>query len=217
MNVPHDDKGGSSNVELGTTEIRIDEQGNLLTDDQLKRSAAVPPAEPMPAAVTPVSPPAEPVRTHAFMGSTAQPPAPDTPFGTATDQPDWAAPYEMVPMDPMKDNNSTSPPAVPTPVASPLDNARNAVQTAYGAASASQESAPLPLPLPAVPPAPASDTPILHLPVDGPAPAMAAPASPLAPPPLTAQDAAAPPPMPPPLMAAPGAVVPNPYNPSQKS
>ena len=153
IDVPHDDgkKKDKADVELGTTEIHIDEQGNLLTDQEIKLNApaavqqppplpppppppipepqpAPPPAEPaplpppLPPPVEPVPlpvpppaptlpplpppasapPPVEPENHHAFLGSTAQPPGVGMAFSsTSPSQPDWASPYDLVPMDPL--------------------------------------------------------------------------------------------------------------------
>jgi hypothetical protein len=146
IDVPHGDgqKKEVTNVELGTTEIHIDEQGNLLTDQEIKLSppeAAQPlpppapaptpevtlppapvepppppqiepvpmPTPPPPPAPAPTLPPppmaatsAEPENHHAFLGSTAQPQGIGMAFSsTSPSQPDWASPYDLVPMDPM--------------------------------------------------------------------------------------------------------------------
>jgi hypothetical protein len=184
MDVPKDDKtGGKTDIELGTTEIHIDEQGNIRTQDELRSKSAEPtvPTEPLitpvalpvkeevseephlqpakpsePASpLAPLSPPlpAEPAASpHAFMGATAQPGQSDTdiPFSATSGQPDWAAPYEMVPLDPMAgaDNgaaasapwtstqgHSVQPPSSSvTPVNMPVDSARSAVESALSKA-----------------------------------------------------------------------------------
>lgn len=268
MDVPKDDKpGGKTDIELGTTEIHIDEQGNIRTQDELRNKPAEPiaPAEPLITPVelpvkqeepkapdlTPAKPseptlpitpltnprPAEPAASpHAFMGATAQPAGSDTdiPFSATSGQPDWAAPYEMVPLDPMAgaDNGAASsapwtstqgqsvqpPPASVTPVNMPVDSARSAVESALSKAPFdpafnpvdSLNAQPLPSPLPP-PPAPAApgDTPALTLPLNGSGPISATP-PPL--PPLAPQDnnPAAPPPIPPPLVAGNGAIIPTP-------
>ncbi len=246
MDVPHDDKKtGETHVELGTTEIHIDEQGNIKTNDEqamapfetaepekseqlhetepsnqpeppaidtakaLPVTASLPltpdipeplPAPPQPqAAPEPQTPPppqppelslpsqgpppqpsqvhgyatapepepklpppavvpeVSPDGNHAFVGTTAQP-AGFNPFAsTAAHQPDWAAPYDLVPMDPLNNaSSSTSSEFGSTPVtkdpegtqgnfsqghavqpktdAQPVDSARNAVASAIAGA-----------------------------------------------------------------------------------
>jgi len=146
----------------GTTEIHIDEQGNLVTNQEVQLQAqaapvaAAPstmsslpvlppepsaesleppdpaPAEPFPVSApapqapasttpwfdtpkpqikevraseappAPAPAPAEPQSHHAFLGGTAQPAGLGIPFSpSSSSQPDWAAPYDLVPMDPM--------------------------------------------------------------------------------------------------------------------
>jgi hypothetical protein len=254
MNVPRGNDSGTQDVDLGTTEIHIDEQGNLRTLEEERRKAqerlqtaapasSVPPVEP----VNPVAksePEADKAQNnhHAFLGTTAQPYTADVPFSATTGQTDWAAPYEMVPLDPLGDKGATSsefgstpvsapseaspdnfsqvhtvqPPSEPTPVATPVDNARSAVETAIAGAPFDPAFSPpvqalnsqmLAEPSPAAPPNPAasaSDTPSLQLPGMSPPPA-----APPQPPPAADVASTAPPPMPPPLVAGPGAVVPN--------
>jgi hypothetical protein len=282
IDVPHDNKPENQDVELGTTEIRIDEQGNLITSDQMadtaKQEHAIqepapepmvpePPAPEPPApvppepeqatpSITPLPPPQpvppppiptikaetkpkldEPESNHAFIGSTAQPPGMNIPFSASTDQPDWAAPYDLVPMDPLREAGGTpaeasaltsssyghtvQPPLNVQPVDGSVDNARSAVASAFGSAPSDQTILP-PEPMPS--PAPASvepllpphtlpvptgppDTPVFTLPI-GDSPA---PAPQPAPTPVPdSPEMPAPPPMPPPLVTAPGAVIPNP-------
>jgi hypothetical protein len=170
----------------------------------------------------PVEPPAE--NHHSFMGTTAQSTGAGTPFNAATAPPAWAAPYDLVPMDPMNDPSAmtsefgstpaasdpsanignftqghavTAPP--PTPMDSSVDSARNAVESAFTAAP--------PLPVPSVPVAGPNDTPVFNLPISD-NPPQAAP--PVYTPQQPRADAPAPPPIPPPLMAAPGAIIPPP-------
>jgi hypothetical protein len=267
MDVPKDDKtGGKTDIELGTTEIHIDEQGNIRTQDELRSKSAEPtvPTEPLitpvalpvkeevseephlqpakpsePASpLAPLSPPlpAEPAASpHAFMGATAQPGQSDTdiPFSATSGQPDWAAPYEMVPLDPMAgaDNgaaasapwtstqgHSVQPPSSSvTPVNMPVDSARSAVESALSKApfdpafnpvdSLNAQPMPDPLPPPAPVPSASGDTPALTLPINGSGPVSATP--PPLPITLPENDSPAPPPVPPPLVAGNGAVIPN--------
>jgi hypothetical protein len=196
----------------------------------------LPPPEPAPT----VEPPSAGSH-HAFIGTTAQPAGMGIPFPN-TGQPDWAAPYDLASTDPLRDvgastsefgstpvvqapeeasgnfsqGHAIQPPT--TPLASPLDNARSAVESALSSAPFDPAFHPVeglntqsfnnnepihaeaPNPAVQMPPLQASDTPMLVLPNSGqgvsatPAPA----------------GAPAPPPIPPPLVASPGAVVPNP-------
>jgi hypothetical protein len=235
--VPHEDKKADADLDLGTTEIHIDEQGNIKTSQELAHAASPPkpeplsempamPEEPAPSAppplpvtasvpltadipppplpstpVTPLSsvpetpapaaappapaqpssdlPPLPPIETpphiqldhpaagpdasaqpaggHAFIGNTAQP-ADINPMAAAG-QPDWAAPYNLSPMDPLNNaSSSTSSEFGSTPVthspeeasgnfsqghamqepsdltAAPVDDARSAVASAIAAA-----------------------------------------------------------------------------------
>jgi hypothetical protein len=274
MEVPHDDKPGEkTDVDLGTTEIRIDEEGNLLTDEQLKEAAQqqvlatpppppppAPPPPPIPVEPPPIPSPAkatpapditqsepelakegpaddgthptkEPENRHTYMKSNQS--GSTIPFSAATGQPEWAAPYEMVPMDPLNDTGASSsefgsspasgdpdasidnfsavktvqPPSDTSPRVTPVDSARSAVQSALAGA----------------PYDPAFDPPVQSLnaqPLPEPSHPEASPnggtpvlnlpfgnGTPLSPP---STDGAAPPPVPPPLMAGPGAVVPTP-------
>jgi hypothetical protein len=192
IDVPHDDKKvQKTNIDLGTTEIHIDEQGNLLTNQEIKRAtetplnlppeqmvvgaaqiptAAAPPPPPPPPPAAPLQssstpevgptvaeslepvdylpppPPAPPIITHAksatpppwfetpkpevkvpepveepthhtFLGNTAQPAGLGIPVANSG-QPDWAAPYDLVPMDPLNNaSSSTSSEFGSTPVA----------------------------------------------------------------------------------------------------
>jgi hypothetical protein len=255
MDVPRDEKSkGKVDIDLGTTEIHIDEQGNIRTKDSIGSpepavlpkpetptlpppAPAVepsPPIEPPAAAPMPAPPPAEPPenpgKAHAFMGSTSQPPGTDAPFSDSG-QPPWAAPYETLPVDPLAEEGDAEPgqdtetqnlsssssngrviqppsqDVTVTPVDSPVDSARNAVESALSKVLPDQA---LSSPEPALPTKAPNDTPELTLPIDG------SGSAPSAPPPLMPQDSEspAPPPIPPPLMAAPGAVIPIP--PQQK-
>jgi hypothetical protein len=265
IDVPKNDKKNEkTDIDLGTTEIHIDEQGNLHTNDAVPAPPAplpplpqapaepqpMPAAEPLPAAPPP-PPPAPSEAPHSFIGNTAQPAGlGGTPFPN-TGQPAWAAPYDLASTDPLRDvgastsefgsapvthapeeasgnfsqGHAIQPQSVtPTPVSSPLDNARSAVESALGAAPFDPAFAPpvqglntqsfnnnepihaeAPPAAVQLPPLPSSDTPMLVLPSNGGGQVIN---SPLPAAPDTAP--AAPPPMPPPLMAAPGAVVPNP-------
>jgi hypothetical protein len=198
---------------------------------------ALPPREPLPQ----VQPPSA-SSPHSFIGTTAQPAGMGIPFPN-TGQPDWAAPYDLASTDPLRDvGASTSEfgsapvthapeeasgnfsqghsiqPQV-TPMTSPLDNARSAVESALASAPFDPAFQPVeslntrsfnnnepihaeaPNPAVQMPPLPASDTPMLVLPNNSQGVSVT--------PPMVA-GAAAPPPIPPPLVAGPGAVVPNP-------
>jgi hypothetical protein len=119
------------------------------------------PEPPRPVPVPAPAPPEEdhpPDKTHAFMGSSAQPndKEDDIPFTNTAGQPEWASPYEMVPMDPMMDGSNQPAPASQTdssalvspqghtvqppidapvtPLGSPVDSARSAVESALSSA-----------------------------------------------------------------------------------
>lgn len=227
IQVPKEEKGKEkTDIELGTTEIHIDEQGNLHTNDALPTDANQPlaqapaepseqpmpeeaeadkPAEPSLPAVAPPPPPppplplqstspppppppppiiptpmpaappspepdtlpppppipaapVPPISGHAFIGNTAQPS--NISGFPNTGQPDWAAPYDLVPMDPLRDVGASSsefgstpvskepersqdnfsqghavqPPSEPIPVSTPVDSARSAVESALASA-----------------------------------------------------------------------------------
>jgi hypothetical protein len=223
LNVSHDDTKPSTTaqVEVNPSEIRIDEEGNLITGQDV------------------VPKPPEPYNPHAYLN----------PSSVNSGQPDWAAPYDLVPMDttsqPGFDNEdvpSGSPApspsslipldsvnelgmSVPTPVPASVDNARNAVETAIASApfdpafngpiaalnaqplSAVAEEEPV-APTPAPVATPVSDTPSLVLPADNSAPITATPSA-ISQSPIMSSDSIAPPPLPPPLMVGSGAVIPN--------
>lgn len=288
MDVPHaGDPGGNGDIELGETEIHIDEQGNLHTADDLGLAQSgegmrpeepqapalvqmaapnpAPSAEPEPESgpgftlpetelppapepelppkqevpqikvdpkpLTPVPPPVSMLPTttladshHSFMG---MPPAPG--------QPDWAMPYDLTPMDPLREAGA-GPPPPPAPrdevahahdvqppgeLAGNVDVARSAVESAYSvtpfdAAAAGPVQALNAQPVELQPPSPpppagqSTDTPMLVLPTDGTGPVSATP-PPTSPPEITLEsNSAAPPPVPPPLVAGSGIVIPPP-------
>ena len=287
MDVPHTgEPGAGGDIELGETEIHIDEQGNLHTADdlglvqsgegmrteeppapvlvQMAASNPAPPSEPEPEPgpgftlpdtepepapepppqeevpqikvdprpLTPVPPPVSMSPTtsladshHSFMG---MPPVPG--------QPDWAMPYDLTPMDPLREAGaSASPPPAPRDevahahdvqppgeLAGNVDAARSAVEGAYSAAPfdpaavgpvQALNAQPVEIQPPeAPPPAPQStDTPMLVLPTDGAGPVSATPPPPAAPPEITLESTSvAPPPVPPPLVAGSGIIVPPP-------
>jgi hypothetical protein len=270
IDVPRgDNKEGKNDIELGTTEIHIDEQGNIRTNDALLNQrpiaeeepkqpeltpmqAADLPAAPMsaeplqpiaspssaPSDLVPLTPPPE--NNHAFMGDSAQPNG-VVPFPN-TGQPDWAAPYDLVPIDPLREEepprtdgskdsqlsspegHTVQPPSSTTPVTplgTPVDSARNAVESALAKApfdpafnppvdALHAQSLDNPVPSQSVtPPQSPNDTPVLTLPLNSSSPVSAAP-PPLPPLPSVSPDAPAPPPGPPPLITTNGAVIPNP-------
>jgi hypothetical protein len=257
MDVPRgDDPKKKTDIDLGTTEIHIDEQGNIKTKDSLpvqdepafEEPAVIPAPTPAPPAVVlppPIPEPAEPPASpHAFMGASAQPTGPGIPFPD-TGQPDWTSPYEMVPIDPLREedglspdarNLSQQPPLAPpqghvvqppdsvtpvTPINSPVDSARSAVESAlsqvpfdpaFSPPVESLNAQPLAeVAHPETPMAPQSPngTPVLILPINGSGPVSATP-PPLPSLPIENIGEPAPPPGPPPLMAAPGAIIPTP-------
>jgi hypothetical protein len=221
LDVSHDDAQPSgSEVEVKPTEIRIDEQGNLTTSQDLPRTVIQPPVQP-----------AEPDNPHAYLNPN---PAP-------AGQPDWAAPYDLVSMDaasqPSYDNEDLPSGNPPPPVASAaeysvnelgrnvatpgqalpasVDNARTAVESAIASAPfdpafdgpiASLNAQPLGQvaqePMTPVAAGPVSDTPALVLPADNSSPVTATQS-------IMSSESIAPPPVPPPLMVGSGVMIPN--------
>jgi hypothetical protein len=189
IDVPHDDKKTEkTNVELGTTEIHIDEQGNLLTNNNDQAAAEK---------QYDIDNKVGPDNHHSFLGTTAQPAGLGLPLSSTEEQPAWAAPYEAVSTTPMQhaefgssefgddpaeadpetiQNNFaqghevTPPDVAPVPPPPAVDSARSAVDQAISAA----------------PFDPAFDAPVQALnaqPLDtGPAETQAPPAAPEAPP-----------------------------------
>lgn len=280
LDISHDEKKNNSEVEVSPTEIHIDEQGNLQTIDNPPAPPPLPPPLP-PSQAEPASPPAAqaealpalppqapapqiikeeqlqplgaaaPAPSHAYMSPPASPGAAAM---QSTGQPEWAAPYDLVPMDPFSEGGldedspsgrpmtpphdqpsensvdeigvgksvAVTPPNV-SPVTSPVNNARSAVENALASApfdpsfappvqSLNAQPLPNPQPIPVEqPPAPPqmppmahSDTPMFVLPNN----AGTAQEPQNQQPQLIPEVApAAPPPVPPPLMTAPGAVV----------
>ncbi|HEX5447657.1 MAG TPA: hypothetical protein VFW90_00420 [Candidatus Saccharimonadales bacterium] len=182
IDVPHGPKNEeNTQVDLGTTEIHIDEQGNLKTYEEVAQPPGSPePSGDQPPPVSAPQPipqqPAEPPREPAQPPPPPQPPTYPAPQPGAPavsghsylnpqtagpkGQPDWATPYDLVPMDPFSQSSRpsedlpsgrpSSAPSTPnvdtsideigvarpqtaqvTPVSAPLDDARNAVQQAF--------------------------------------------------------------------------------------
>ena len=184
IDVPHSENGEKTeDVDLGTTEIHIDEQGNLITsqdlaaksseapempvapapppaaevapvpliDEQnLEPVAPPPPPPPPPPPAVPEPPPPPPMPTPA-VPEIAPPPIQTPPmpqehsFMGASAQPDWATPYDLVPMDPMRQAGAPpqgmySPPVddighartiePPADMMAEVNHARDAVQSA---------------------------------------------------------------------------------------
>jgi len=186
IDVPHSENGESSeNVDLGTTEIHIDEQGNLITSQDLAKKASEEPAAPvapapppavaaapaplideqklepmsMPpppppptAAPAPPPPPVAPPPPPEIVPAPAPPSPPPPPghsFMGSSAQPDWATPYDLVPMDPMRQAGTPPQGMYSAPVGdiahahdiqpppemqAELDHARDAVQSALAGA-----------------------------------------------------------------------------------
>ena len=158
MDVSHEEeKPDGAPVEIGTTEIHIDEQGNLKTADQLAPAAlpdmAPPPVELPPELAVPpppsaeAEPPAEESH-HAMMS--APPLTSEAAVEALENRPNWSTPYNLSPRDPYdaiegqspaqsepKDEvahgKDITPPADFAPAA-PVGNARDAVQNALVAA-----------------------------------------------------------------------------------
>lgn len=192
MDVPHDEPGkkGKTDVDLGATEIHIDEQGNLLTNQEIRLNGPPTPAIPPPAAPLPPPPPPQPVappvaptpppvpepvpvpppppplpptppvtvspppqatepaNPHAFLGSTAQPAGIGMSFSSSTPgQPEWAAPYDLVPMDPLAQASASTSEFGGTPIAKePEASHENFSQAKVVAPPADFTGKPAPLP-----------------------------------------------------------------------
>ena len=151
MDVPHDEpKGENKSIELGTTEIHIDEQGNLKTADQLGPDSLPDMSPPPPPPPEPAPPPAGPPpeeQHHALMS--APPLSSAAAVEALEDKPNWSTPYNLSPQAPYDNTESQDPaqsepkdevahgkdiqpPAdmVPPP---PVDQARGAVESALSA------------------------------------------------------------------------------------
>jgi nanoRNase/pAp phosphatase (c-di-AMP/oligoRNAs hydrolase) len=182
IDVPRSAPHEKTDIDLGTTEIHIDEQGNLRTPEDSKypdQNPVVmenPPPVPEPVPQPPDQAPLFPFTTAAAPEIIHSPPplpevsarpepipviptaASPHAFMGATAQPEWAAPYDLVPMDPMREEGSDAsefgssqaiedpgssannfshaktiePPL--DPVHTPVDHARSAVETALAGA-----------------------------------------------------------------------------------
>lgn len=226
LNISHDQKKPDSpEVEIDSTEIHIDEQGNIEpAGGGMVEIAAPPPPKlepiqppaplPTPPAPKPAIPPGDMPGQHTLLDPQNRQPALGTPFTAAT-QPEWYDPYNSVPIDPLSDTErpgdkllgqdfvAQAPQASTGTLPPAVDDARSAVQSALGASVEPSSSQPLDLGTPnfggELSPStqtPASGTPSLSLPTNG---------APGAPGPATASDIAppAPPPLPPPLPTSP--------------
>ncbi|MGH7156986.1 MAG: hypothetical protein ACREGG_02660, partial [Candidatus Saccharimonadales bacterium] len=164
LNVSHDrdNKQEDTEIQVAPTEIRIDEQGNLVTDQDLAQkspNAGVIPL-PMPQPSAPAAEQSNAEEPHAYLGSTA--PGASTGSSASSGQPDWASPYDLVPVDPfsqvdgfnedLPSGRTMPPPSAPqadhnvdeigvtttTPqpqtLPSSVDSARSAVDSAIAAA-----------------------------------------------------------------------------------
>ena len=117
IDVPHDDKKTEkTNVELGTTEIHIDEQGNLLTNNH-DHAAAEKQYD--------IDNKVGPDNHHSFLGTTAQPAGLGIPFSSADAQPAWAAPYDVAPKDPVPEPATGSSEFGSAPIAANPETAQN--------------------------------------------------------------------------------------------
>lgn len=163
LNVSHKPEAANSpEVEIKTGEIHIDEQGNIITSDLPKPpviSLPLTPPPPLPPQTLPTPDPAfhEPSNDntpvpgpHSLLDPSTHQPALDTPFSAST-KPDWSDPSDKIPTDPLSSEprpgevligkeKVIGPPeaeVLPAAANSPhngVNNARNAVQSAYAAA-----------------------------------------------------------------------------------
>lgn len=153
LNISHDEKKPDSpEVQVDSTEIHIDEQGNIQTSgDTVPLVTSQPPKPQTVQSSLPPKPSQEPIPPsdmpgqHSLLDPQNRPPALGTPF-TATTQPEWYDPYNSVPIDPLSETKrpgdqllgqnvagQTSQPAngISAPV---VDQARSAVESALAAA-----------------------------------------------------------------------------------
>jgi hypothetical protein len=85
--------------------------------------------------------PAEPANHHAFLGTTGQPAGLGIPVANSG-QPDWAAPYDLVPMDPLNNaSSSTVSEFGSTPVSTPPEAAQNNFGQGHAMAPPGQQAA----------------------------------------------------------------------------
>ncbi len=151
MDVSHEEeKPDGAPVEIGTTEIHIDEQGNLRTADQLAPAALSDMAPPLPVELPP--PPVPPAETeppaeeshHAMMS--APPLTSEAAVEALENRPNWSTPYNVSPQDPYGATEGQSPaqsepkdevahgkditPPVDFAPPAPVGSARDAVQNA---------------------------------------------------------------------------------------
>src|SRR5262249_11470110 len=104
---------------------------------------------PQPAAPPPPPAPSEPASHHAFLGSTAQPKEVGIPFPSSPSQPDWAAPYDLVPMDPLAQAGASTSEFGSTPVGkAPEESGDNFSQVKSITPPADFSAAPEPMPMP---------------------------------------------------------------------
>lgn len=161
LEVPRNGKKTKENqeVEVTPTEIRIDEKGNLITDQKIHnipqtQPASPPPPNPIqppspPSAVLPQTsprPPSSSEHHHAYLDPLGQPAA----TNGSGNQPNWAAPYDLVPMDSANQTdpvNENAPSGRPSPAPSTQD-----VQTSVDEIGVTQ-----PVPMHAAPLSPALD------------------------------------------------------------
>lgn len=216
----HPEKKDSDEVEVKTSEIRIDEKGNIIPDGQAE--AELPEQAPAVVPTPPVEPPSKiqkaitmPPETesalpgpHTLLNPRDHQPSISPPFTDDT-KPGWYDPYNTVPLDPLSDTSrpndiiinregdlkparaETVTPPSDTPASAPsLDSARGAVENALDSAPFDPSGHPL--------------TSLGAQPLSSDLHAIAAPGTDQ----KLADALPPPPPLPPPLTTSPGVVIP---------
>ncbi|MEX2006728.1 MAG: hypothetical protein WD877_00930 [Candidatus Saccharimonadales bacterium] len=206
LSISHDEKKADEDqeVQIDSTEIHIDEQGNLKTAGDLMTKAPVPkpplppPPPPPPQPTKPPTPPSDMPGQHTLLDPENRPPTMGTPFSANT-EPAWYDPYDTVPSDPLSETTRPGGGIVGQDTPPAVSDARSAVENAIAKGSSAPVFPDLadtpaidddpPTPKPAIP----NGTPSLSLPTNGQLPTEQK--ADIAPP--------APPPLPPPLMTQP--------------
>lgn len=143
LTIPHEEPTKPTTTiavpELSSEEIHIDAQGNIQTAaDQAQPLPAPPEPEPevpkpAPPAKKAPEPEEKPPGPHALLGNQNNS-ADSTSVFTANARPEWADPYNTVPIDPLNTANSANPFAEPSDKTPSVDQARSAVESAISAA-----------------------------------------------------------------------------------
>lgn len=111
LEVSHDkDKKDSPEVDVPPAEIHIDEQGNIVTTEEMlqraKEKLEKERAAGGAAFTSPVPKSSPPPGPHSLLDPKTYQPSLDTPF-TANTEPEWSDPYNTVPIDPLADGKNS--------------------------------------------------------------------------------------------------------------